>query len=135
MLLVMWWTKTSFTFEKFLTIISQTDFVLNLSLCAATDLKTCITKNHSFISIISSNPGVGYGSVIYLWKYFFELLLMDTLVTCFFCWTLYEKHLTKLDIVRAHVDPWWQAAKTRTNRPFIENSDYNWKQNLCLNQT
>ena len=61
----------------------QTDFVVNLSLCAATDLKTCITKNQSFISIISSDPETGYRSVIYHWKYFSELLLMDTFKTCF----------------------------------------------------
>ena len=71
--------KTSFTFEKFITIISETDLVVNLWLCVATDLKTCITKNHSFISIIYSDPETGYRSVIYHWKYFSELLLMEIL--------------------------------------------------------
>lgn len=61
----------------------QTDFVVNLFLCVATDLKTCITKNQSFISIISYDKETGYKSVIYHWKFFPELLLMDTFVTCF----------------------------------------------------
>jgi len=75
---VIWYVMDRNLFH-FFKIPVQTDFVVNLSLCVATDLKTCITKNQSFISIISSNPGAGYGSVIYHLKYFSEFLLMDIL--------------------------------------------------------
>ena len=79
---VIWYVmdKNPFHFFK---IPVQTYFVVNLSLCATTDLKTCITKNESFISIISYDPETSYRSVRYHWKYFSKLLLMDTFVTCF----------------------------------------------------
>ena len=107
----MWWTKTSLTFKEFLTIISETDCVLNLSLCVATDLKTCITKNHSFIS---SNLGTGYKSVIYNWKYFLSFFWWTHLWHVL-CWTSCAKHLTKPDILRAHANLCWLAVKTGTN--------------------
>lgn len=69
--------KKYFTLVKFMSITSETDFVVNLFLCVANDLKTCITKDQSFISIISSNPGTGFKSVIYCWKYFSRFLMMD----------------------------------------------------------